>query len=431
MSRTVSHNGLLTLAICLSCMSRFSVAADLRSTIDDRTIVRTVSVEQAVESELELESDAVPDAVPLEQFGFDESCGPSCGPDACRIRDNTWAGLEYLLWYREGRFFPPLVTTTPNAGVLPQATVLFGGDDLQEPARPGGRLDVGHWFDDGHCLGIGGALVVLGESTVGMSLNSSDLRFFARPFFDASNNDTSTAQAISSNLSNPTTLGTLNLQTGSEFLATDVYVRWLLLRTCGVRLDLLGGYQFARIAEDLVINTFTQTQPGGLPSLAVQDSFSTRNEYNAGHFGLLGDYRRGPWGLELLARFGFGTMRQTVSINGSSTAVDANGGTSTRASGLLAQLTNSGVHTQDTFSFMNDAGVKLAYYPTERLKLSLGYSLMYWSSVVRPGQEIDLSVDSRLFTGNVAGTTPTHPAFAFDPTHFVVHGLNAGLELRF
>jgi len=392
--------------------------------------VRTVSAERVVESELEPEE--VLDAVVPEQFGFDESCGPSCGPDPCCVRDNTWAGLEYLVWYREGRFFPALVTTTPNAGVLPQATVLFGGGDLQEPARPGGRLNVGHWFDDGHCLGLGGSLVLLGDSTVGMSLNSSELRFFARPFYDASNNDTSTAQAISSNLSNPTTLGRLDLQTGSEFLAADVYVRCLLWRTRGVRLDLLGGYQFARIAENLVINTFTQTQPDNLPSLAVQDVFATQNEYNAGHVGLLGDYRRGQWGLELLARFGFGNMRQTVSINGSTTTVDANGGTSTRASGLLAQLTNSGVYTQDTFSFMNDAGVKLAYYPTERLKLTVGYSLMYWSSVVRPGQEIDLSVDSRLFTGNVTGgATPTHPAFAFDPTHFVVHGLTAGLELRF
>jgi hypothetical protein len=316
---------------------------------------------------------------------------------------------------------------------LPNATILFGGDNIKESPRPGGRLEVGHWFDPGHCLGIGGHLVAMSDATVNMSLTSDDLSFFARPFFDAANNNNPTAQAIANNAANPATRGQLDLRTGSELLATDFFVRLLLVQTCAVRLDLLAGYQYARIAEDLNIHTLTETQPGGLPSLAVRDAFSTSNEYNAGHFGFLGTYRRGCWGLEFLARFGFGNMQQRVSINGSTTTVDANGGTSTRASGLLAQLaTNAGEYSQDTFAFMEDTGLKLAYYPTERLKLSLGYSLMYWSSVMRPGDAIDLSVDSRLFTNQVpAGATATHPAFAFDTTHYLVHGLNVGLEFRF
>ncbi len=421
----------LSLGCCLSCVAASAVAADLRSSIDERTIVRTVSVQQAteVEPKPEPEWDSIP-GYTTEEMGYDAGYLPSCGFDDCGRADQTWAGVEYLMWWRNGRYFPALVTTLPNNGTLPGATVLFGGGEIQEVARPGGRLEVGHWFDESHCLGIGGHLAVVADSPVSMTLTPNDLAFFAQPFFDASRNNLPVANPVFNVATDRT--GQLHLQSGSEVLAADFFVRWLLWRNCATRLDLLCGYQFARINENLFIDTFTEKLQG--ITIAQHDAFVATNEYNAGHVGFLGEYRMGCWGLELLAKFGFGSMRQVVTIGGSTT-VTTNGDVSNRASGLLAQsATNGGVHSQDTFSFMEDIGVKLAYYPTERLKFSLGYSLMYWSSVVRPGNEIDLSVDSRLFPpGGIppGGPAATNPAFAFDPTHFLVHGLNLGAEIQF
>jgi len=71
---------------------------------------------------------------------------------------------------------------------------------------------------------------------------------------------------------------------------------------------------------------------------------------------------------------------------------------------------------------MEDVGIKLAYFPSERLKLSIGYSLMYWSSVVRPGNQIDLSVDSRLFTNSVVDQPPPIPRLP-QSTDFLVPGI--------
>ena len=110
------------------------------------------------------------------------------------------------------------------------------------------------------------------------------------------------------------------------------------------------------------------------------------------------------------------------------------------ASGLLVQdasanpnnAFNAGTYTQDEFSYMHDVGIKMYCYPIPRVKLSLGYGLMYWSSVARPGNQIDFAVDSRLFP---AGANPlpvaTNPVFPFKTSGYVAHGLTMGAEFKF
>ena len=419
--------------------------AELRSTCGERLIVREVSTVAFPSSEIVVgEVAGQPVIEPYTPFlaenaadsGTRQPFGVGAyDPRGLRRSDGLWVDAEFLLWRRKGRRFPPLVTTQPNAGVLPGARILFGNEQLDEHARPGGRLEFGLWVDPSQNLGMGGHFVALGDAPVRYSIDSSALGFIARPFRDASVFPPFEASfPIANDTAIPATRGQLDLRTGSEVLAGDAFFRWLLARDGGTRVDLLAGYQFGRINEDLIIDSFTQTVPvpPGLPSIAVTDFFRTTNEYHGGHFGLLGEYRFGRWSLELLAKFAFGTMRETVFIRGSTVVVDAAGGVDARAGGLLAHPTNGGQHVQDEFAFMEDIGIKLAYYPVERLKLSLGYSLMYWSSVVRPGEHIDLDVDGRLLDGNPANdAAATSPVFSFDATGFYVHGVNLGAEYRF
>jgi hypothetical protein len=342
--------------------------------------------------------------------------------------------LDYLVWWRKGRWFPPLVTTQPNSGVLPGATVLFGGVEISEQARPGGRLDVGVWLDPCRVIGLGGHYLAVGEAPIEFALSSAELGFFARPFLDVSTTPaTPTALPVANDAAVPPTTGALLIRSNSEVHAADVFFRRVLRRSCSSQLDLLVGYQFSRLDEDLLIDTLTvaQLDVAASETVRVRDVFDTSNEYHAFHFGFQGEYRRCRWGLDVSTRFGFGNMRQRVSISGASSFTDASGVVDTRDSGLLAQAaTNSGVYTQDKFSFMNDTGIKLNYYAHERLKLSVGYSLMYWSSVVRPGEHIDLGIDGDLLDP-VPPPDATRPAFAFDPTDFYVHGWNIAVEFCF
>jgi hypothetical protein len=54
---------------------------------------------------------------------------------------------------------------------------------------------------------------------------------------------------------------------------------------------------------------------------------------------------------------------------------------------------------------------------------TVGYTFLYISSVVRPSDQIDRSV-------NIAPPN-TRPAFSFHATDFWTQGVNLGLEIRF
>lgn len=395
-----------------------------------RTVAAT-SLRQVSEEEVEVvdEFEFIED-----EWAYDSGyCADACGVPACNLfGGGYWVNMDFLLWWRDERVFPALLTTQPNNGVLPGATVLFGGS-MDESARPGGRLELGLWLDSCQRTAVGVRYLGVADASISPEYTSNDGSFLARPFLDVSTNPaTPTAFPVINAFANPPTTGRIGLRTDSEFQAGDVFFQWTLRRSACASFGFLAGYQMAQIDESLLIESFTQSGVGtGVQSIAVSDLFDARNEFHGGLFGLRGDYRCGQFGVELLGRFGFGNMRQSILIAGSTTSTDASGQTSTRNSGLLAQsATNGGLHEQDKFSFMNEAGVKLAFYPREQLKLSLGYSLMYWSSVVRPGHEIDTSIDGRLLTA-LPPADATRPAFAFNPTDYLVHGLTVGAELRF
>ena len=435
-------------AVCwLSCLA-VADGVELRASCGSRAIVRTVSaspvddapaIEEQEQTVILQESPFIEPTLVSGPTVCAPDCGPVCAPGHASCIPPAlhaiegWAEFEYLVWWRSGRWFPPLVTTQPNSGVLPDTTVLFGGK-ISEQARAGGRLDIGVWLDPCRTLGLGGHYLAVGDAPVEYALDSDELGFFARPFTDVSTDPaTPTAFPVANDAADLPTTGNLLLRSSSEVQAADIFVRWVLRRSCRTQFDLLVGYQFSRLDEDLAIDTFTLVEliDEVFETVSVSDIFDTHNEYHAAHFGFQGEYRRCRWGLDVSTRFGFGNMRQRVTIRGASTFTDVTGDVDSRASGLLAQAaTNAGVHTQDKFSFMNDTGIKLNFYARERLKLSIGYSLMYWTSVVRPGDHIDLGIDGDLLDP-IPPDDATRPAFAFNPTDFYLHGLNLGMEFSF
>ncbi len=428
-------------------MFQFGHATEFRTTSGNRTIVRTVSATSRVgfdddtqrqmdaptHQHDELEFGVLDHGGYMMEYGDGYHLGGSCGVDAsCGVGvgrygpvciERFWVEFEFLLWWRESRFYPPLVTGN-DPGVLPDATVLFGGGSVDEQARPGGRLQFGMWLDDCQCLGIGGRFVSIGDAKNRFELNSGDLPFFARPFFDDLTGQQE-ALVVDNMGTQGTTFGQIQVLTESEFLAADAFLRCLMVRTCHSRLDFLFGYQMGRLNEGLLIESSSSpTGATAADSLRVRDSFRTSNEFHGGHFGIQGRYQRGCWGLELMTKFGFGNMNQQADLSGSTDPNRPNSGL------LVQQGSNAGVHTRDTFSYMHDTGIKLFYHPVDRIRLSVGYSLMFFSSVLRPGDQIDTTVDSSFF-GLEPSPNAVRPAFDFNATHFYAHGLSLGLECRF
>ena len=66
---------------------------------------------------------------------------------------------------------------------------------------------------------------------------------------------------------------------------------------------------------------------------------------------------------------------------------------------------NSGSFNRDRFAVVPETDLVLGFRVTPHIKLLIGYSFLYWSNVVRPGDQIDTVIDPRQlpFSGNPPG----------------------------
>ncbi len=193
-----------------------------------------------------------------------------------------------------------------------------------------------------------------------------------------------------------------------------------LSRLCGLlrkgtrRTDVLYGLRWTSLDESLQVTEDLQELTGTTPPLGddldVFDRFATENNFLGGEIGYETEWQYRRWSLNLLSKVAIGNTRQQVDINGE-TSID-NGAPLT--GGLLTQryvhpgddgipgnaddfvVGNIGSYERDEFSMIPELGLTMGYNLTQRLKLTAGYTLIYWSNVVRPGDQIDLDVNANL-----------------------------------
>jgi hypothetical protein len=103
-----------------------------------------------------------------------------------------------------------------------------------------------------------------------------------------------------------------------------------------------------------------------------------------------------------------------------------------RQGGLLTQPTNIGERDRNVFSVVPEIGVNVGYQVTDGLRVFAGYSFMYWTNVVRPGDQVDRVVNVTQLPGSpVPFSGPARPAFSWNDTDFWAQGFNLGLEMRY
>ncbi len=416
-----------------SLVSVIADGAELRTSAASRPIRRTVSIQEA-----SLQQASFQEAIEAEEWidsavqsdVFVESCA-SCGVVGCAldclVPCDRWASVEYLLWWRRGQNFPALVTTSPagtaqgDAGVLPDATILFGNEVIGEDARPGGRVSIGGWLNDCHTCGIEGRFFALGEERITFAADSNAFPRLARPFRDPVSMTQEATLLAFPGFTGP---GNVNITSSSNVLGGDFLYRCQVAQSFTTKMDFLVGYQFSRIDEDLNINSFTSAinVPGVDPgtTFASSEQFFARNEFHAATIGLAATYVNCNWQVDLLAKLAFGNMNQVVTIDGQTTIVTPGPGSTTNTiPGPLAGANNSGRHVHDKFAVSPELGVNCRYAITECLDLSFGYSFIYWSNLAQAGNQIDSMLNDP--PGN----------FSLNSGSYWVHGLNAGANFRF
>jgi hypothetical protein len=208
-----------------------------------------------------------------------------------------------------------------------------------------------------------------------------------------------------------------------------------LARGCRGRLDLFGGYRFLALEEELTITEDllaldgnTAVTPG--TRFQVLDRFRTENYFHGGQIGLSGEYRAGNLIVGGRGSVALGVTHSEVEIAGSTVVTSPGQASAAFAGGLLAQPTNSGRFEEDEFAVVPEVGVTLGYQVLPGLRATVGYNFLYWSQVLRPGEQIDLTVNpTQLPPGTLAG--PAVPARTGRSSDLFVHGLTFGVELRY
>ena len=197
------------------------------------------------------------------------------------------------------------------------------------------------------------------------------------------------------------------------------------------RVDFLAGYRYGQLDEQLYIfedsTSLDMNNPG---DFNIRDAFVTHNEFHGGEAGVVWEWDRRRFTFELEGRIALGTVQQDVFINGNT--VVSNGGFSlSQTGGILAQRTNIGHYERNRFSVIPELSATIAFKVTERLRLTAGYTFVYWSQVVRPGDQIDLDLNPNLFPPEAMPFSgPLRPRFTWRESDFWAQGVSAGVDYR-
>lgn len=378
-----------------------------------------------------------------------------CGDDECdfltqfpfpfSLPERLYFRGEYLMWWSKAPTLPPLVTTSQagtaqaQAGVLGLSTtsVLFGDGSTPLGMASGARLMLGSWLGPCQDTGVEVSYLFLGNQAATFSANEQTNSILARPILNVQSGSQNADLVAFPGVRT----GAVNVRIENEVNSLEVLLRRVLVQDCGWRLDFLGGYRHGWFAEDLAIDTTSTVTATTTPVAAgtvqqLSDRFSTNNQFDGADLGFAVQTQYERWSLEFLTKLALGSTQSRVDIAGSTittTPPATAGGTPVTVrnnGGLLALPSNIGHYEQRGFSVLPELGANLTCYLTPRLKATCGYTLLYWSRVARPGDEIDLNVNPSQFNaGRLSGLAA--PQFRYITSDLWVQGLSFGLDYQF
>ncbi len=417
------------------------------------------------------ESNAVCESMPSASCDSCDSmsCGGTCGPmtfstargfSICNppagsrqlaicLPSHGWVQLDYLHWFQDGMDVPALVSTGTQAnanqivGRFSNNNFLLGPGDILTESMDGGRLRAGWWFANNPNLGIELEYLATTTNRYHFDATSNGNPFIGRPFNNVSNGAEDAYRVANEFPGITGRSGRIDVDAYSTFEGGAVRLRkliccgescktsWLFCSpvTAQSRIDGTLGWRTLELSEGLRIHSVSQPRTGSTiqPNTFLTDVFDTKNIFNGGEIGFMWQGRRGYWTLDALLRTSFGNTSSDVIIRGDST--DAPN------VGLLAGRGNIGTYSSNQFSVVPEIGLTLGYQLTQRTRLTAGYTMIYWSNVARPGDQIDVNVNpnwpNTVAIGGVANPSIRAPFLdGIQLSDYFIHGFNAGAEYR-
>ncbi|MBI83482.1 MAG: hypothetical protein CMJ81_09820 [Planctomycetaceae bacterium] len=354
-----------------------------------------------------------------------------CGSGNCQGCRGVTLEAGALLWWIEGFGTPVLATTSPeetpqaDAGVLgqPDTSVLFGGEEVNDHLRSGGRIRLTKYV--GPCYSLEAGYTFLEQQSRDFFTSSAEVPIVGRPYFDVVG-----GEEVSGLTAFPGLVGgSLAVHAETELGFANLAVRRALRRDPCKKVDLMVGYRYGRLKESLgfvEINEATQIVIEGT-ALELIDQFNTLNEFHGGEIGLVTELERDCWKLELMTKLCLGNTRSSVTVRGETIQNVPGEEPTTFQGGFLAQGTNIGDYEENSFSVIPEFNITLTRQLWCGWKAMLGYTFLFWTDVARPGDQIDRELnDSQFPPGELVGES--RPAFQHTSSDMWVQGISLGFQ---
>ena len=354
---------------------------------------------------------------------------------------------EYLGWEMDGMKTPSLVTTSP-AGT-PQnlaafvgganTTTLFGGD-INDDFRSGVRVQGGWFVDPTRYWAIAGDYYQLFGDGEGFSANTTNNAILGRPFFDiVQGRETAQLTSFPAVVS-----GGVGVNTDTQLRSFGIHIQADALNAPGSiqqtasdcarepRLDLLVGYRYVSLDDEInITENLTSLVNVAQGTINLNESFQTENDFQGVEVGMVREIPMGRLWFESVLKVALGSNSQKVTINGSTQLVEA-GVPETFTGGLLAQRSNIGIYERNEFAVVPELGATIGFNVTPRFSLTAGYTFVYFSNVVRAGEQINTDINPGLIPiENDPLTGPLRPHFIFRQSDFFAQGVTVGGDFRF
>lgn len=358
------------------------------------------------------------------------------------VPPQPWVSVEALLWWTSKMDIPHLVTTSPQgtpadtAGKLPAAQTVLGATDIFGFPQRGFRIRGGHWFDTDESSGIIGEFFML--TTHGHTFNTSSTGdpILARPFTNLRSPESNDAQLIAYPGVNT---GSIAFDAETRMYSVGVHY-WAEYETVieeqrrdGRRYERIGetlfgvqiGPRFSHLDDTMLIDEgFTSIRSGR--SYLLRDSFKTENTFLGGEIGIRAQRRRGIFDFDAGIKLAIGGTRQELDIDGINTVINGTTQTTNRG-GFLAHESNFGGWDRTQFSLIPSFDVGVGFRADNGWKFNVSYNFMYWTNVLRAGEQIETGIHEDAFL-NPTPTPGPRPVPLFREADYLAHGISVAIE---
>lgn len=345
------------------------------------------------------------------------------------IGPRMWASADYLLWFMKPQCSPALIVSV--AGAQP-GDAQFRGSQISDiyPSNfdynpiNGVRGTFGLWLNASQTIGLEASYFWFDQASVQDSFVSRPGNVVGRPFIDGTDGQ--------STLFSLSPVEGIN---GKAIVSSSVQIQGgdanLLLNSFrfGSGFNVIAGFRYFDMIERLNVAMSMQDTLSDFAAFG-NDEFRTHNQFFGGQVGLRWTYEGPRLFASLTGKFAFGAMEQSVHISGQTTLLSAN--QSISASGnLLALPTNIGSYSRTRTTFIPELNATIGYRFTSWASAFVGYNFLYVNNLVRPGKQIDTTINPENFPFSNGSPTAFRPAFQFRDENFWLQGVNVGLSFRY